>query len=123
MPRIPKLDPEREARLEDEILVDAYGELEQAVAWWTYLGDQLEFPFKAKCVLEISRSPLEIGDQVSVLDLADSDECEDGMYVVIEYLNRKLSVPLEQLKGIRIGEEAKTAIEDWQYWLARGHGF
>ncbi len=38
---------EREQRLHDEIIVDAYGPEEQAGSWYSYLEDRLHFPFRA----------------------------------------------------------------------------
>ena len=40
-----KRDPVRERRIVDEIIVDAYGPEEQAMGWYYYLDDQLNFPF------------------------------------------------------------------------------
>ncbi len=44
----PKKDPVREERIENQIIVDAYGPEEQALGWYYYLEDQLPFPFQAR---------------------------------------------------------------------------
>jgi len=43
-------DPERDNRIGMEIIVDCYSEDEEAMGWYYYLQDNLDFPFKARCV-------------------------------------------------------------------------
>lgn len=43
-------DEEREERITMEIVVDAYGPEEQAIGWYYYLDDVLQFPFTAICI-------------------------------------------------------------------------
>jgi hypothetical protein len=40
---------DREQRIALEIIVDAYGPEEQAMGWYYYLEDKLQFPFTAVC--------------------------------------------------------------------------
>jgi hypothetical protein len=44
MTRLDK-DEEREERIHMEIIVDAYGPEEQAIGWYNYLDDTLQFPW------------------------------------------------------------------------------
>ena len=44
-----ELNEEREERITMEIIVDAYGPEEQAMGWYYYLNDTVEFPFPAVC--------------------------------------------------------------------------
>src|SRR3972149_8730060 len=60
-------DPERENRIVMEIIVDAYGPEEQAIAWYYYLQDELFFPFTATCIVERATSPLHMGNEVKML--------------------------------------------------------
>jgi Calcium binding len=64
----PIRDEEREDRI-IEIIVDANGPEEQAMGWYYYLQDQLQFPFKATCIDKRSISPLRVNDEVEVLDM------------------------------------------------------
>lgn len=116
-----KVDPVREDRIQDEILVDCYGEFEIFSAWYSYLEDKLEFPFQAKCVVKDERSPLKVGEEVTVIDLINADDCEDGLYVLIEYEQDHLDVPLEQLKCLTGSLETQTAVEDWVYAVTQGY--
>ena len=61
-----KTDPEREHRISMEIIVDAYNEYEQALGWYYYLKEQLQFPFTATCVCKRAISPLQVKDEVEV---------------------------------------------------------
>ena len=40
----------REIRIHDEIIVDAHGPEEQAMGWYYYLEEKLQFPFQAQCI-------------------------------------------------------------------------
>lgn len=116
-------DEEREERIEMEIVVDAYDEIERSLGWYYYLKDNMTFPFKAKCISKIKRSPLRLDQTVTVVGMPTEEDCEDGMFVDIKWEDDVLSVPLEQLQPIRVDEETKTAIEDWHYWVDRGYQF
>ena len=58
-----------------EIIVDAYGPEEQAMGWYSYLEDKLDFPFRAKCINERVISPLREGDKVEVTGMAPESDC------------------------------------------------
>src|SRR3990170_4817935 len=93
-----KRDPKRERRIEMEIVVDAHDSEEQAMGWYYYLEDKLQFPFTATCMAERSVSPLRKGDEVEVVEMAAEDECQHEMFVCIRWERRSLAVPLAQLK-------------------------
>jgi len=119
----PERDEEREERIENEIVVDAYGEGERAMGWYYYLEDQLAFPFTATCIARRAISPLKVGDEVDVTGMAGEDECEHDMFVTIRWEKEGLAVPLMQLKPVKAGEETETAVADWHYWVARRYEF
>jgi len=50
------------------------------------------------------------------------DDSND-MLVEIDLMERKLGVPLYQLEPTVVDDETRQAIEDWQYWVARGYEF
>ncbi|MFB6229271.1 MAG: calcium-binding protein [Halobacteriales archaeon] len=91
------------------IIVDAYTVEEQAYGWHAYLDDLMNFPFEARCVTEREESPLREGETVRVT----------GMSSTVEWMDRELGVPLEQLEPLDVNDETKQAIEDWHYWLKR----
>lgn len=118
-----KIDKAREERIDEEIIVDCYGEAERAMGWYYYLEDRLEFPFTAKCIAIRSISPLKTGEVVEVLGLAPEDECEREMFVTIRWETRKFAAPLSQLQVVKASKETKEDVEDWRYWVARGYEF
>lgn len=119
-----KRDQEREHRIEMEIIVDAYDEIERSLGWYYYLKDNLQFPFSATCIAKRSISPLQIKDEVEVLKMAEEDECEHDMFVIIRWEKEGLAVPLSQLKpGRNVDSETKQAVEDWHYWVKQDYRF
>lgn len=114
-------DQDREDRIINEIVVDAYDASERAMSWFNYLEETLQFPFTARCVTARPVSPLRVGDEVEVTGMAPEDECEHEMFVMIRWERPGLAVPLSQLKG---GDESTSeAIEDWRYWVKQGYEF
>ena len=62
-----KTDPDRENRIAMEVVVDAYDGPERAMGWFSYLENQLKFPFSAHCTERRAISPLLVGDEVEVI--------------------------------------------------------
>jgi Calcium binding len=120
MPQPPR-DEEREQRIEMEIIVDAYGPEEQALGWYTYLEENLQFPFLTRCVAERAISPLRVGDEVEVVGMGPQEECAHEMFVLTPWERRTLAVPLAQLEATVADEQTIQAVEDWQYWVKRGY--
>lgn len=116
-------DLEREARIQDEIVVDAYGAEERAMGWYCYLEGQLEFPFIASCVTKRAISPLQIGDEVDVVGMAGEEECQREIFVTMPWQRDSLAVPLMQLKVVDASEQTEEAVADWHYWVERGYLF
>ncbi len=121
----PREDDQREDRILFEIVVDAYNETERRMGWYCYLGDALTFPFPAQCVSRDATSPLRVGQAVEVIGMADDDDCDTRMRVIIRYDGAELAVPLNQLQcaGSEVSASTLQAVEDWHYWLARGYEF
>lgn len=117
-------DQEREKRIVMEIVVDAYDPEERAMGWYYYLQGQLQFPFLTHCVARRAISPLRIGDEVEVVDMAPEEECKHEMFVLMPWERVTLAVPLSQLKvADHVDEETQQAVEDWRYWIERGYQF
>jgi len=118
----PEQDQAREDRIEFEAIVDANGPEEQATGWYYYLQDKMTVPFTAICINERDISPLQTGDEVEVLDLADTDDCMHEMFAKIQWENRGLAVPLSQLQPIdSVDENTQEAVADWHYWVGQGY--
>jgi len=122
--RKPKADPERERRITDEIVVDAYDAEERSLGWYYYLQDRLQFPFTATCIARRAISPLRVGDEVEVIGMPDEDECRHEVFVTVRWERDGLAVPLSQLRtGGDADKETSQAVEDWHYWVKMGYEF
>jgi len=115
---------DREERITMEIIVDAYGPEEQAMGWYYYLEETLQFPFTAVCNAKRAISPLHAKDEVDVIGMAPEEECEREMFVTIRWEKDGLAVPLSQLSPIsETDTETEQAVEDWHYWVQMGYQF
>jgi hypothetical protein len=121
MPQVP-VDEDREQRITYEIIVDCYDEYEVAAGWYCHLEDRLDFPFEAEW-LPAKQST---ADLVEVIAMADSEDCEQDMFVQIRYPDDDdsdiLTVPLTEIEPLGDHPEREQAIDDWKYWLAQGGG-
>ncbi|MGI8551422.1 MAG: calcium-binding protein [Dehalococcoidia bacterium] len=120
MERIPA-DEEREQRIHMEIIADAYGPEEQAIGWYYYLDEHLQFSFLTICIARRATSPLRVSDEVEVVGMAPEEECAHEMFVLMPWERETLAVPLSQLEIIHGDEQTRQAVEDWHYWTARGY--
>lgn len=116
-------DAEREERITMEIVVDAYGPEEQAMGWYYYLQDTMQFPFTAVCISKRRISPVKEGATVEVVGMAPEDECEQEMFVEIAWDGDTLAVPLIQLEASEADHKTQQAIADWHYWVNQGYEF
>ncbi len=124
MAKRPKAEPERERRIEMEIVVDAYGQEERAMGWYYYLEDKLRFPFAATCVRKRAVSPLRVGENIQVIGMAPEEECGKGIFVNIRWERDSLAVPLAQLNLVpRTDKATAQAVGDWHYWVRMGYEF
>lgn len=116
-------DEAREYRIDMEVVVDAYDEVERALGWYYYLDEKLNFPFLARCIAKRAISPLRVGDEVEVLGMPPEEECEHEMFVTMRWEREGLAVPLSQLEVIHADDQTREAVEDWHYWVNRGYQF
>lgn len=119
----PSENREREDRFTDEVVVDAYGEEERAMGWYYYAADNIAFPFKARCALKRSTSPLKAGVVVEVTGMAAEDDCMQELMVLIKWDDEDLAVPLIQLESPGSTGLTRQVLADWKYWMDRGYSF
>ncbi|MBM9521242.1 calcium-binding protein [Desulforhopalus vacuolatus] len=116
-------DDDREYRIDMKVVVDAYNSEERAMGWYYYVSDECEFPFKARCTEIRRKSPLDLNDEVEVLEISPAEECEREIFIDIKWNNRKLAVPLSQIEGLDIDDKTREVIDDWHYWVKRRYAF
>lgn len=114
-------DAEREERITMEIVVDAYEPEEQAMGWYYYLQNTMQFPFTAVRISK-RRGSL-VKESVTVAGMALEEECEREMFVDIDYDGDTLAVPLIQLEAKEAELETRQAIADWHDWVNQGYEF
>jgi len=119
----PHEDPLREERIDNEVVVDAYGPEERAMGWYYYLEGKIRFPFQARCISAKTISPLRMGETVKVRRMAPEDACSGEMLVLIQWQGRNVAVPLSQLVPLDADKSTAEAVADWHYWLAQGYRF
>jgi hypothetical protein len=112
-------DEEREKRIKTRITVDTYSVDEAAMGWYSYLDDLLNFPFEARCIEEREESPLKESETVHVVGMSSTEPTLSQMFVTVEWMDRELGVPLEQLEPVDPSDDTEQAIADWHYWLER----
>jgi hypothetical protein len=118
-----KIEPKREARIVEEIIVDAYTDDERALSWYYHLEHELRFPFQAECMKQRSISPLRKGEKIQITALAPAEDCAHQILVLAVWQGRSLGVPLAQLKPIGVEKSTAQAIADWHYWVSHENQF
>lgn len=119
-----RMQTEREERITNEVVVDAYDEVERAMSWYYYLDESLHFPFAAKCCKKRDASPLRVGESVEIVGMAKEDDCMAEVFVIARLHGKsKLAVPLGQLECLSSDNTTGQAVADWHYWLARGYQY
>lgn len=110
-------DFERENRIDNEIVVDAYSAEEQRMGWYYYLDEKLSCPFRA----------FWDGEEVEVIGMSEEEQCHQEMYVEVRYqedgVEDIFSASLIDITPIEAAEKTVEAIEDWKYWVDRGYEF
>src|SRR5208283_5838787 len=119
----PPENKDREDRFMEEVVVDAYGEEERAMGWYYYAADNIAFPFKARCALKRSTSPLKVGAVIEVTGIAPADDCMQELMVLIKWDDEVLAVPLIQLESPGSTGLTRQVLADWKYWMDRGYTF
>ena len=110
-----KIEPRREARIVDEIIVDAYTDEERAMSWYYHLEGELRFPFESECVKQWPISPLRKGEKIQITALAPAEDCAHQILVLGRCNGHSLSVLLAQLQPIGVDKATAQAIADWHY--------
>ena len=53
--------------------------------WYYYLRDKLQLPFQATCRIKRATSPLQVGTQTEVVEMAAEDDCMSEIFVIAQY--------------------------------------
>lgn len=112
-------EPEREERIRNEIIVDAYGDEEVISSWYYYLDEMLHFPFTA--MVHTHQSALtSSASKVVMREMADMARCGYWQMWVRGTLSILKDTPLHfflsDITEIEEDEERVMALQDWNYW-------
>jgi len=113
-------DEERDERIRNEIIVDAYTADEMAISWCYHLEREISFPFQARCIEERTISPLREDEEVPVVGMTDEVVSSREMFVLVEWMDREFGVPLSQLEVLDADSDTRKAVDDWHYWNGDG---
>jgi hypothetical protein len=110
-------DKERDHRIHDEIIVDAYGDEEQAMSWYYYMEEKLVFPMKAKVKLRLRGGKTE-EKAVKIVEIDPESETSltlrfgmtEGKSDRVQYIS-----PADIVR-IQTTEENLEVLNDWLYW-------
>jgi hypothetical protein len=116
-------DGVREFRIANKILAAAQEGEEAALAWYYHLEEIFRAPFTARLRAPQSGAPLNEGDTLTVLELADVAACREQIMITADYNGQPFTIPLAHLDPLDADEETTEAVADWHYWLARGYEF
>jgi hypothetical protein len=112
-------DEEREHRIRNEAIPDAYGEEEVAMSWYYYMADNLEFPIKAKVKLRLRGGKTE-EKTVKIVEVDPKSETSLTLRLGITEgkSDRVQYISPEDIVSIQTTEGNLEILNDWLY----GHG-
>lgn len=129
--RFPSEEIDREDRIHNEIIVDAYEEEEVASSWYYYLEDKLNFPFEAMVQTHLKHYPnnstAHCASRIQVLGLASLERCSSRHIWVMGILSTSgsempIHILLTDVVSVDADETREAALTDWMYWN-RNHDF
>ncbi|MBL7817499.1 MAG: hypothetical protein JNL70_21010 [Saprospiraceae bacterium] len=111
---------EREHRIHYEIIVDAYDEYEEAMGWYYYFADNLEFPMEAKAQLRLRGGKTEEKTvKIVEVDPKSEDSLTLRLGITEGKSDRVQYISPEDIVSINTTEENLEILNDWLYW--NGH--
>ena len=115
MPRT--LDPTREHRILYEVIVDAYDEEEQAMGWYYYMADNLEFPIEATVRFALKGGQSEV-KPAQIVDVDSKSERGSAIRLgIVEPGNERVQyISPEDIVRLDTTPENLEIINDWLYW-------
>lgn len=112
-----KTNKEMRQIIEDEILVDCYGDDEVNMAWFYYMEENMIFPFDAQLEVKKRDGSKEL-KEVEVLRLASTerDYAGEDFRVEVAYSEDIIETSISKLHHIKADEGTLEAIQIWKFW-------
>jgi hypothetical protein len=86
-------------------------------AWEEHLGQVLRFPFEARVEEQLRRGPVQVGDIVQILGIADVDDLY-GLLVNVRLDRRSYTLPLCDLEATDHTSANYQPLKDYVIWFA-----
>jgi Calcium binding len=112
-------DKKREARIYEEIVVDAYDDEEILSSWYHYLADTLEFPFEVYVRVDNPENSI-MNILATVQAMADIRFCSvRNMWLQahVKHSSWYFNVPMSEIVEAKAGKQTIQALSDWKYWI------
>ena len=113
---------EIQERIDNEVIVDCYNDIEIRLGWFTHMENWLQFPFSAFTEIKKRDGSFE-RKKVDVLRMASDENFGQDIMLEAAYTEYIFLVPMLKLIDIQAEEETMEAIEDWQYWRKKNQYF
>lgn len=113
MPR--KQDAERQHRIDYEIIVDCYDEVEENMGWYYYFEENLEFPIEAIIKLRKQDNKVEVVP-IRIISIASKEEEEPRLGYVLQGSDYIHSIRIEDIVKVVTNENNLQVLNDWRYW-------
>ena len=106
-------DPECENRIEMNALVDTYSSEEALSGWYSYLEDELEFPF----------SIIAQGEKILITVLAEIEKFDGDFYVYGKAKKGNFAIGLSEVQLVEASMQTEQVIKDWLYFTKIGDNY
>lgn len=103
--------------IENEIIVDAYGDEEVNVGWATYMEDNLSFPFEAEYLVRKASKPNEWKKVKIIENYTNSSNYEGGEYylsALLEDVDMIIPVEISELRNVEADEDTLDTLQIWE---------
>ncbi len=110
-------DEKREHRILYDVIVDAYGDEEQAMGWYYYFADNLKFPIKAKVDMPLPGGKSEL-KEVNIVEV--DPKSEEGQAIRLGVTEDKRErvqyISPEHIVSMKTRKGNLEILNDWLYW-------
>ncbi len=105
-------------KIEDEIIVDAYDDIEVSMGWYYTFDEQLTFPFMATAQLKKKDGSVE-SKQVKVVGLHSKEEgfTDHDFQFTIEQNDYLVPIAYSALSNIVADDQTLEMFQIWNYWV------
>ena len=102
--------------IDDEVVVDCYGEEEANMGWYYFMAESMSFPFMAKTTLKKRGGATEAATVEVVGNATDANRFGgEDFYVNVDYNGVLMKVEVRDLEPIDASENTLRTLAVWRY--------